>query len=80
MKRKSIAAAATLCFLEMMMATTLIAQDSSLQTCETLCATPDANWASIPWELDLVKAQKQSIEKSKPIFIWSMDGHPLACT
>ncbi len=50
------------------------------EKCETLCATPDAAWRSIPWELDLLKAQRLAIEKSKPIFIWSMDGHPLGCT
>ncbi|MBL8892754.1 MAG: hypothetical protein JNL67_22450 [Planctomycetaceae bacterium] len=80
MLRRSMTAIVTWCFVELFSATQVMAQDSDSQTCETLCATPDAPWASIPWELDLVKAQKQSLEQAKPIFIWSMDGHPLACT
>jgi hypothetical protein len=52
----------------------------SLEQCDMLCRPPSAVWRSIPWELDLVKAQGIAVEKSKPIFIWSMDGHPLACT
>lgn len=55
-------------------------ETKSLEQCETLCTPPSAVWRSIPWELDLLKAQKLAAEKSKPIFIWSMDGHPLACT
>ncbi len=54
--------------------------DEDSATCQTLCAVPDAPWRSIPWEMDLLKAQRMAVEQSKPIFIWSMDGHPLACT
>lgn len=53
-------------------------QDST--ACKSLCAVPDAPWRSIPWEMDLLKAQRMAAEQSKPIFIWSMDGHPLGCT
>jgi hypothetical protein len=48
--------------------------------CDELCAVPEKPWRSIPWELDLLTAQKLSVEQSKPIFIWAMDGHPLGCT
>ena len=48
--------------------------------CEELCEVSDKPWRSIPWELDLLAAQKLSVEQSKPIFIWAMDGHPLGCT
>lgn len=54
--------------------------DSDSATCQTLCAIPDAPWRSIPWELDLLEAQRKAVEESKPIFIWAMDGHPLGCT
>ena len=37
-------------------------------------------WNSIPWHADLISAQHQAVKERKPIFIWSMDGHPLACT
>lgn len=55
-------------------------RSDNTQTCEKLCALPDVAWATIPWEMDLLKAQRMAVEQSKPIFIWSMDGHPLACT
>ncbi len=43
--------------------------------------TPDKNavWKSIPWKLSVLEAQKLAIQHKKPIFIWAMDGHPLAC-
>ncbi len=45
---------------------------------EIVPATPA--WKSIPWYADLISAQRAAIKQSKPIFIWSMDGHPLGCT
>lgn len=50
------------------------------EQCDSLCSRPEAAWQSIPWQIDLIKAQHLSVEQSKPIFIWSMDGHPLTCT
>jgi hypothetical protein len=41
---------------------------------------PEATWKSIPWHVDLITAQHQAAKERKPIFIWSMDGHPLGCT
>jgi len=39
-----------------------------------------ATWRTIPWQTSLVKAQNIAVKENKPIFIWSMDGHPLGCT
>lgn len=50
------------------------------EKCETICQTADAPWRSIPWQVDLLDAQKMAVVQSKPLFIWAMDGHPLACT
>ncbi len=50
------------------------------EKCDSLCQVSDAPWRTIPWEIDLVDAQKMAVEQSKPIFIWAMDGHPLGCT
>ena len=43
--------------------------------------TPDSTepWKTIPWKLSVLEAQKVAAESKKPIFIWAMDGHPLAC-
>jgi hypothetical protein len=36
-------------------------------------------WLSIPWKTNLLEARAAAAEQKKPIFIWSMDGHPLGC-
>lgn len=41
---------------------------------------PQALWKTIPWQTSLIKAQNMAARDGKPIFIWSMDGHPLGCT
>jgi hypothetical protein len=40
----------------------------------------DELWRTIPWKIDLLDAQQAAADQGKPIFIWSMDGHPLGCT
>ena len=37
-------------------------------------------WKTIPWHTELLSAQRAAVQQKKPIFIWSMDGHPLGCT
>ena len=39
-----------------------------------------ALWKTVPWQTSLLKAQNMAAREAKPIFIWSMDGHPLGCT
>ena len=41
---------------------------------------PDCDaWAKIPWLTDLWEARRKAAELGKPILLWEMDGHPLAC-
>ncbi len=37
-------------------------------------------WEQIPWMTDLLAARRRSIAEKKPLFMWSMNGHPLGCT
>lgn len=37
-------------------------------------------WEKIPWEVDLFEARDRAFASKKPIFLWSMNGHPLGCT
>ena len=39
----------------------------------------DELWLSIPCKTNLLEARAAAAEQKKPIFIWSMDGHPLGC-
>lgn len=36
-------------------------------------------WETIPWSVDLLAARARSAHEGKPLFIWSMNGHPLGC-
>ena len=45
-----------------------------------LTPDPAAPWRSVPWQLDLLAAQRDAAAQHKPLFVWAMDGHPLGCT
>ena len=34
-------------------------------------------WREIPWQVSLVEAQNLAAKAKQPLFLWSMDGHPL---
>jgi len=40
---------------------------------------PSELWRTIPWKVSLMEAQAEAAKVKKPLFIWAMDGHPLAC-
>ena len=43
--------------------------------------TPEEDaFLQIPWHLNLLKARAVSARTGKPLFIWSMNGHPLGHT
>lgn len=34
-------------------------------------------WKKIPWKTSLLEARQIAAREGKPVFVWSMDGHPL---
>lgn len=34
-------------------------------------------WKQIPWKTSLLEARQVAAREGKPLFVWSMDGHPL---
>ena len=40
----------------------------------------DQLWRTIPWSVSLLEARERAEREGKPVFMWSMDGHPLGCT
>ena len=34
-------------------------------------------WKKVPWKTSLLEARQLAAEHGKPLFVWSMDGHPL---
>ena len=52
------------------------------KACSTACAriqpsAKEKRWQQIPWMSSLWEARKRAVKEGKPIFVWSMDGHPL---
>ena len=37
-------------------------------------------WQTLPWRLDLLEARAEARASERPLFLWSMNGHPLGCT
>jgi len=46
----------------------------------TLTSCSAEKWQSIPWKVDLLEARSLARREGKPLFLWSMNGHPLGCT
>jgi hypothetical protein len=42
-------------------------------------AAAEDKWAQIPWMTDLWEARRRAAAEGKPLLVWEMDGHPLAC-
>ena len=46
----------------------------------SLTSSAAEKWQSIPWKVDLLEARATASREGKPLFLWSMNGHPLGCT
>jgi len=40
----------------------------------------ESAWRAIPWRSELWPAVKEADREARPLLIWAMNGHPLACT
>jgi hypothetical protein len=40
----------------------------------------ESRWQEIPWRSSLMEAASEAQRLDKPILLWAMNGHPLACT
>ncbi|MGH9363331.1 MAG: hypothetical protein ACRD2T_15580 [Thermoanaerobaculia bacterium] len=45
-----------------------------------LSAAAPEKWETIPWRTGLLDARAEAARERKPLFLWSMNGHPLGCT
>jgi hypothetical protein len=54
--------------------------DELMEQCAAVSQDTNAPWRTIPWQTDLLDAQRLAVETQRPLFIWAMDGHPLGCT
>ena len=46
----------------------------------SLTSSAAEKWQTIPWKVDLLEARALAARDGKPLFLWSMNGHPLGCT
>jgi len=45
---------------------------------DTIAPQPEEElWKKIPWKTSLLEARQVAAKQGKPLFVWSMDGHPL---
>ena len=40
----------------------------------------EGRWQEIPWQSSLWEAAREAQRQNKPVLLWAMNGHPLACT
>lgn len=45
-----------------------------------LPAKGEMRWREVPWRASLWDAVIDANREEKPILLWAMNGHPLACT
>ena len=40
----------------------------------------ELRWESLPWLTSYTEGLQQAAAQSKPLLLWTMNGHPLGCT
>ena len=40
----------------------------------------ELSWQAVPWQATFWDAVVEAQRQDKPILLWAMNGHPLACT
>jgi len=51
-----------------------------LQAEAVLPKPEEDRWLKIPWHMNLKEARSEAQKQGKPLLLWVMDGHVLACT
>jgi hypothetical protein len=47
---------------------------------QVLPKADDQKWLEIPWRPTFWEAVVEAQETDRPVLLWAMNGHPLACT
>ena len=40
----------------------------------------ESGWLKIPWRTSFWSGMREAARAGKPLLLWAMNGHPLACT
>ena len=43
-------------------------------------APGEVRWQEVPWRTTFWEAVREAHAADKPVLLWAMNGHPLACT
>ncbi|MDH3592693.1 MAG: hypothetical protein OER88_12485 [Planctomycetota bacterium] len=47
---------------------------------DALAKDETAAWETPGWRVDLAAARREAERTGRPLFVWTMNGHPLGCT
>jgi hypothetical protein len=66
----------------LLLAQTVELTDATFQTLrDAIRPKPDeVRWAQVPWRPAFWEGAREAAAADKPILLWAMNGHPLACT
>jgi hypothetical protein len=56
-----------------------LSADDAAKLHAQLAPPKDEPWRAIPWRLSMLDARDAATKEKKPVFLWSMNGHPLGC-
>jgi hypothetical protein len=72
---------ATIAFLTLLSTQTARVEKVDLEALRAaIVPTSVEAWQTIPWRIDLLAARDEARREKKPLFLWTMNGHPLGCT
>ena len=54
--------------------------DLDAKVASVLPTAQEDRWLEIPWRTELMSARVEAREQGKPLFVWTMNGHPLGTT
>ncbi len=69
----------TLLFLALLQEPPRLSADDFAKLHKDLAPPKDERWRAIPWQLTMLGARETAAKEKKPIFLWSMNGHPGGC-
>lgn len=54
--------------------------DLDAKVASVLPTVQEDRWLEIPWRTELMSARVEARDQGKPLFVWTMNGHPLGTT
>ncbi len=78
--RWPVLSAIALCLAGVARAADLADETYAALRAEVLPKPDESKWLEIPWRPTFWEAVVEAQAQDKPVLLWAMNGHPLACT